>query len=94
MWGTYLLTRWYHLFSATGFWSAIWRIIVLSAKLDMASFIREAEIATKLGSVHPEAKAESLVGVYYIFLGFVLQLGGARFWGADALWSVFWGPPT
>lgn len=64
------------------------RVIVLTLKGDMLRLFKEAEITTKLASADPEAKPESLVGVYYIFMGFLLQLAGAVFWGVDAIWGI------
>ena len=87
-WGTYRLTRWYHPFTAGGFWTTIGRVVILSFRGEILKLLKEAEIATIFASSNPEAKAESLLGVYYIFLGFILQLIGACFWGVDALWGI------
>jgi hypothetical protein len=47
-----------------------------------------ARIITKLGSITPEQKAESLLGVYWIFIGFVLQGVAVALSLGDTIWGI------
>jgi hypothetical protein len=89
IYGTFLLTRWYHPFSVTGFLSTLWNLVVLLLRGEAARVFEEAKTASRIGLVNEEQRAESLVGIYFIFLGFVLQLVGTGFWALDEIMGFF-----
>ncbi len=86
--GTYLLTRWYHPFKLFNFLLFIIQVtgLFIVGRTDEA--IRRTEAATKIGRVNKERRAVSLIGLYMIFVGFILQAVGALCWGVDAVWGI------
>jgi hypothetical protein len=82
VYGTWVMTKWTHVY---GFWGFLWNILtLLFHKAD--SQRRKNEIATKLAELEKEKKGESLSGLYFVFLGFVLQTIGAILLAIDAVW--------
>lgn len=86
--GTYLLTRWYHPFKLKGFLGIVFRVTWLFITGQRDSAIQITRTATKLGRLNREKRAESLIGLYLIFVGFLFQAVGALLWGADTVWSL------
>jgi hypothetical protein len=71
--GTFWLTRLYHAFKPVDFLRAVWSSVSHTARGHFLEALNEARVATRFGGFQPENKAQSLVGVYWVFIGFVLQ---------------------
>jgi hypothetical protein len=71
--GTYFPTRFYHPFSPLGFLRTIAAWTGWFIRFDFASVEKHAVITSRLGEVTPERRAQSLIGIYWIFVGFALQ---------------------
>ena len=86
IWGTFQLTRFYHSYDFASFTRETLKLIVLTifGKSDLVSL--RAKVANQLGEITPEQKANSLIGIYWIFIGFVFQVLGT----GTALCSVLW----
>jgi hypothetical protein len=94
VYGTYVLTMWTH---PMGFWAFNQSVLIMFArkivgKDDMTA--RVNRVATKLAEMKPENKAESLHGLHWIFLGFVLQTIGALLLAIDAVCVNFFLDPS
>jgi hypothetical protein len=87
IWGTYLLTRWYHPFKLRGFLQFIFQVTGMFIVGRKVEAIHRTEVATKLGRVNREKRAVSLIGLYLIFVGFIFQGIGAFCWGVDTIWG-------
>jgi hypothetical protein len=84
VYGTYVLTKWYHPF---GWWSFTMSIVVMFwRKITFAEAKSERvnKTAAALAGMTPENRAESLHGLHWIFLGFLLQTAGAALAMVDA----------
>jgi len=88
IWGTYLLTRWYHTFRPKDFLQVVFSaaFLVLTGRKEKA--LRFTRTTAKFGRLNREKRAESLIGIYLLFVGFILQAIGAFCWGTDAIWSL------
>jgi hypothetical protein len=88
VWGTYLLTRWYHPFRFWGFLGSVLQVtgLFVTGRRERATSILRA--AAKFGRLNEEERAESLIGLCLIFVGFLLQAMGALCWGADVVWGL------
>jgi hypothetical protein len=88
IWGTYLLTHWYHPFEFLDFLKSVLQVttMYMFGRRDRAMKIVRA--ATKFGGLNEEKRYESLVGLCFIFVGFVLQAVGALCWGVDTIWGL------
>jgi hypothetical protein len=70
--GTFYLTHLYHAFDAAGFFTAVARAAWLVATCRPRRLLTEAKVTAGL-TPDPEERGKSLIGIYLIFLGFVLQ---------------------
>jgi hypothetical protein len=86
--GTFLLTRLYHSYDVLSFIRTIVKVVGLTLIGDTRRTLARARAATKAGAFTPEEKAESLVGVYWIFIGFVLQGVAVALSLGDTIWSI------
>jgi hypothetical protein len=84
VWGTLQISAPYHPFSVPGFVRHVLGVIWELCHGSRRAMLR-VKIASKLGAVNEEDRAKSLVGVYLVFLGFVLQSIGAVLWSLDAI---------
>ena len=57
----------------------------VTGKGDLARRVMSTTVS--FGELNPEDRTASFTGVYFIFLGFILQAVGCAFWGLDALLS-------
>lgn len=83
--GTYLLTRWYHPFSEGGFIVSLRRMLWRKIMGRSEESARHLRVTSALAKLRPEDKARSLDGIYWVFVGFVLQTFGALLVLVDAL---------
>jgi hypothetical protein len=86
-WGSFLLTRWYHSFSFIDFLRMVARVSLFYASGRARTAELEAETMTNLTEKHEE-RPKSLIGIYFIFSGFLVQAVGALCWGADVVWGI------
>jgi hypothetical protein len=88
IWGTFLLTRWYHTFDLPDFLKCGVQvtIFVITGQSQRAFDLIRA--VTKFGRLNKERRPRSLAGLFMIFAGFVLQALGAVFWGVDMVWGI------
>ena len=75
--GTYLLTRWYHPFTEGGFVASLRRMMWRKMRGKNEELSRHLRVTTALAKLRPEDKSRSLDGIYWVFVGFVLQTIGA-----------------
>ena len=87
IYGTYSLTSWYHPLKLGGFLFAVFKGTGWVLIGEKAKALQVTKAAMRLGAKH-ERRARSLIGIYFIFVGFVLQAVGAFCWGADMLWGI------
>jgi hypothetical protein len=83
--GTYLLTRWYFYLSGLGFLQTVLKFSWLLLTLRSSKAHEEVTFRGKMAESKRESKADSLYGIYFIFLGFVLQAFGTLLWGIDVV---------
>jgi hypothetical protein len=90
IWGTFLLTRWYHIFGhPKKFAKAVSIITFLVLTNRMKEATQFIEVATEYGKkLNEEHRAQSMVGLCLIFVGFVVQAVGALCWEADMIWGI------
>jgi hypothetical protein len=88
VWGTYLLTRWYHPFGFLDFIKSVFQVTALFIARRRRRAIDVTRAAARFGDLNEENRAESLIGLCFIFVGFVLQAVGAVCWGIDTLWGL------
>jgi hypothetical protein len=88
IWGTFLLTRFYHPFGPGSFLRTVAKATLhfMTGRQDKA--LARARLITKLGAITPEQKAKSLLGVYWIFVGFVLQGVAVALSLGDTIWGI------
>jgi hypothetical protein len=91
--GTYMLTRWYHPFSEGGFLASLRRMIWRKLTGKRAELARHLRVSNALAKLKPEDESHSLDGIYWVFVGFVLQTFGAVLVLIDAL-IINLGKPT
>lgn len=77
VYGTFVMTKFYHPYGPVGFVMSIMRmlgrLVIGRAKKNQ----EHADVAAAFGSLTPEKKGESLSGAHWLFIGFFLQTGGA-----------------
>jgi len=88
IWGTFLLTRWYHPFDFRNFVKAAVHVTLLYIRGRSKEANEYIEAATKIGHLNEERRARSMAGLLVIFAGFLLQAIGAVCWGADMAWGI------
>ena len=82
VYGTWIMTRWTHVYR---FWGFTWNTLTLLLHRSKREE-RKNQIATKFAELEKEKKADSLSGLYYVFLGFVFQTVGAILLLIDVVW--------
>lgn len=87
--GTYFLTRLYHPYRVWDFCVAVAKAIFYTLFFQTKKILKIARVAVATGAITPEDRARSLLGIYFIFFGFLLQMIGAIFWATDSFWGVF-----
>ena len=75
--GVLMMARSYHPFSLAGFAKQGLRIVWKMVRQGPDAVVRSAEIAARLGELNDERRGYSLLGLYFVFLGFCLQMLGA-----------------
>jgi hypothetical protein len=87
--GTYLLTSWTHTYDWWNFTLSIakmfWRKLICQEDKNK----RVEKTSAILAKLNDENKAESLHGLEWVFLGFILQTVGAILTAIDAFWINF-----
>jgi hypothetical protein len=77
VYGTYKMTKFYHPYR----WAGFVKSVVMTMYRDLTGqedkVNRHNRVAAKLAGMTPEDKADSLRGVEWVFVGFLLQTGGA-----------------
>jgi hypothetical protein len=86
VYGTYLMTKWYHPYKWAGFVKSValsvWREIAGEGE----KTARHNRVAALMAEMTPENKAESLNGIHWVFFGFLLQAIGALLILGDVVW--------
>ena len=82
--GTLLICKPYHPFSVWGLVKHIFSLIPYAIRKGQSQASGLARTASRLSAINEEDRAKSLVGVYFVFLGFVMQAIGALLWTIDA----------
>jgi hypothetical protein len=88
IWGTYLLTKFYHTFKLLEFLASVCMIAFLFIVGKRQKARQLVLVATKFGKLNSEERAVSLIGICLIFVGFVFQAIGAFCWGIDSVWGI------
>lgn len=89
MWGTFLLTRFYHTFSARDVLRVVARWTGAFLLFHSTAVAQEARGIAALSSITEEKKAISLVGIYWVFVGFLLQGASLLLLTVDVLLDIF-----
>ena len=82
--GTYLICKPYHPFGVWGLVRHIFSLIPYAIQKGPSQARGLVGTASRLSAINEEDRAKSLVGVYFIFLGFIMQAIGALLWTIDA----------
>jgi hypothetical protein len=90
VYGTFLMTKFYHPYSIPGFVVSVIRNAWLTLTGQKEKKALHAEIATKFASITAESRGESLYGIQWVFFGFFLQTVGAVLILADTLVLNLW----
>ena len=77
VYGTYLLTKFYHPYATGGFAKSVMRMLWLKASRRFEEDERKTKVESALGAMRKENKAKSLTGIYWVFIGFIFQTVGA-----------------
>src|SRR5271165_4830666 len=84
VYATFLMTKFYHPFGLRDFLKSIGRVLFGTATFQEKKDTLYINFATALAKLTPEDKAASLRGIYWLFLGFILQTIGATLITIDA----------
>lgn len=84
VWGTLMICKPYYPFSTLGFVRRVLGVF-WALRHGMEEALKLVEITSRLGAVNGEDRPKSLIGVYFVFFGFVLQAIGAVLWCLDAV---------
>lgn len=82
--GTLLICKPYHPFTVWGLAKHIFSLIPYAIRKGPSQASGLVRTASRLSTINEEDRARSLVGVYLVFLGFVMQAIGALLWTIDA----------
>ena len=82
--GTFLICKPYHPFTVWGLVKHIVSLIPYAIRKGPSQASGLVRTASVLSAINEEDRAKSLVGVYLVFLGFVMQAFGALLWTIDA----------
>lgn len=89
VWGTYRLTKWYHPFKGMGFLKSVVEICALVISQKRMAAKKKAAMQWQLADA--ENKTDSVIGLDFVFLGFVLQGFGGLFWLIDSVVDIWCG---
>jgi len=82
--GTFLICKPYHPFTVWGLVRHLRSVIWCAIRKGPSQASGLVRTASRLSEINEEDRAKSLVGVYLVFLGFVMQAFGALLWTIDA----------
>ena len=77
VYGTYIMTKFNHPYGPLGFVKSMCRMLWRMIFFQEQKTVRHNAVAAKFAALRPEEKGESLSGIQWVFVGFVLQTIGA-----------------
>lgn len=84
MYGTFLVSRFYHSFRPKIFWITVFKTLWHFLTFRKSKAVNFIEIAVKVSLDNKEDKPTTLLGYYLIFWGFAFQGLGALLWEIDS----------
>lgn len=82
-----MITKAYHPFRGVGLLIVLVRLSTRYLLGHRERAIEEFRYMNKI-AINKESRTESLVGIYLVFVGFILQGAGALFWAVDEFMTV------
>ena len=82
--GTLLICKPHHPFTVWGLVKHIFSLALYAMRKGPSQASGLVRTASRLAAINEEDRAKSLLGVYFVFLGFVMQAIGALLWTIDA----------